>query len=70
MLDYGSVYSVGFGALGLGPNKLESQEVTKIEALEGLGITRIRAAFGYAVAIRGKFSFLQLLHKSLRIPTS
>lgn len=38
--------------MGLGEDNLESQVVQKIESLEGLGITRIKACFGYCVAIR------------------
>ncbi|KAL8286415.1 hypothetical protein RQP46_004432 [Phenoliferia psychrophenolica] len=48
--DEGSVYSAGFGALGLGAETLESAAVQRIPSLEG--ITRIRAGFGWAAAIR------------------
>ncbi|KAM0755142.1 RCC1/BLIP-II [Meredithblackwellia eburnea MCA 4105] len=49
--DEGHVYSAGFGALGLGSETLSSLEVKLIPGLEG--ITRIRAGWGWAVAIRG-----------------
>ncbi|SCZ93223.1 BZ3500_MvSof-1268-A1-R1_Chr6-2g08539 [Microbotryum saponariae] len=50
--DRGSVYSAGYGALGLGSSTLESTTVQRIDALEGCGITRIRAGWGWATAIR------------------
>ncbi|GAA5867271.1 hypothetical protein JCM3774_002395 [Rhodotorula dairenensis] len=50
--DRGSVYSAGFGALGLGESTLRSETTRRIEALEGEGIGRIRAGWGYAAAVR------------------
>ncbi|KAK4702873.1 hypothetical protein P7C70_g3350, partial [Phenoliferia sp. Uapishka_3] len=50
--DHGSVYSAGFGALGLGSEVLESHAVQRIPSLEG--ISRIRAGWGWAVAVRDK----------------
>lgn len=67
-LDKGSVYAAGFGALGLGREHLESQLVRRIDALEGKGITRIRAGYGAAIAIRG--TFFHLLFLSLIFLTS
>lgn len=54
--DQGSVYSAGFGALGLGPKTLESQIVRRIDSLEDQGISRIRAGWGWAAAVRGESS--------------
>lgn len=48
----GSVYSAGFGAIGLGPQHLESSFVQRVETLEGEGITRIRAGWGWSAAVR------------------
>ncbi|ORY79291.1 regulator of chromosome condensation 1/beta-lactamase-inhibitor protein II [Leucosporidium creatinivorum] len=50
--DKGSVYSAGYGALGLGPKTLESQIVRRLDTLEDRGITRIRAGWGWATAVR------------------
>ncbi|GAA5975842.1 hypothetical protein JCM10908_005298 [Rhodotorula pacifica] len=50
--DRGSVYSAGYGALGLGESGLRSAKPRRIEALEGEGIGRIRAGWGYAAAVR------------------
>lgn len=55
LADQGSVYSAGFGALGLGPKTLESQLVRRIDKLESEGVTRIRAGWGWAAAVRGAF---------------
>lgn len=55
------MYSAGFGALGLGRDVLESQLVRRIESLEGQGITRIRAGYGGALAVRG-----ELFHSQCR----
>lgn len=60
----GSVYSAGFGALGLGKETLESQTVRRIDSLEGEGITRIRADYGGAIAIRG----LSFIPRSIPAP--
>ncbi|BGP54430.1 hypothetical protein JCM8202v2_002009 [Rhodotorula sphaerocarpa] len=50
--DRGSVYSAGFGALGLGASLLRSERPRRIDALEGQDIARIRAGWGYAAAVR------------------
>lgn len=50
------MYSAGFGAVGLGPKLLESTFVRRIDKLEGEGVTRIRAGFGWAAAVRGQSS--------------
>ncbi|GAA5951146.1 hypothetical protein JCM8115_005068 [Rhodotorula mucilaginosa] len=50
--DRGSVYTAGFGALGLGASVLRSPRPRRVDALEGQGIERIRAGWGYAAAIR------------------
>ncbi|GAA5885643.1 hypothetical protein JCM6882_007509 [Rhodosporidiobolus microsporus] len=50
--DRGSVYSAGFGALGLGRETLSTLKMRVVEALEGAGVTRIRAGWGYAAAAR------------------
>ncbi|BGP06475.1 hypothetical protein JCM10049v2_002297 [Rhodotorula toruloides] len=50
--DRGSVYSAGYGALGLGKDKLQSQKPQRIDSLRGARINRIKAAWGYAAAVR------------------
>ncbi|GAA5849583.1 hypothetical protein JCM8547_000504 [Rhodosporidiobolus lusitaniae] len=50
--DQGSVSSAGFGAVGLGKSTLNSLKPQLIEALEGEGVSRIRAGWGYAAAVR------------------
>lgn len=55
--DKGSVYSAGYGALGLGPKTIESQIVRRLDTLEDQGITRIRAGWGWATAVRGESVF-------------
>ncbi|EGU12704.1 putative Uvb-resistance protein uvr8 [Rhodotorula toruloides ATCC 204091] len=56
--DRGSVYSAGYGALGLGKDTLQLQKPQRIDSLEGAGIDRIRAAWGYAAAVREDSSAL------------
>jgi hypothetical protein len=48
------VYSAGLGALGIGVKTLESTFVQRIDTLEGKGISRIRAGWGWAAAVRGE----------------
>lgn len=55
--DRGSVYSAGYGALGLGPDVLQAKKPQRIEELEDEGIGRIRAGWGYAAAVRGAFLY-------------
>ncbi|GAA6027647.1 hypothetical protein JCM8097_007963 [Rhodosporidiobolus ruineniae] len=51
--DRSTVYSAGFGALGLGKAAgLQAVKPRVIEALEGEGVSRIRAGWGYAAAVR------------------
>ncbi|GAA5928361.1 hypothetical protein JCM10213_005716 [Rhodosporidiobolus nylandii] len=50
--DQGSVYSAGYGALGLGKDAVRSLKARRIDALEGEGVSRIRAGWGYAAAVR------------------
>ncbi|GAA5998340.1 RCC1 domain-containing protein [Rhodotorula paludigena] len=50
--DRGSVYSAGYGALGLGMDVLQARKPQRIEELEDEGISRIRAGWGYAAAVR------------------
>ncbi|GAA5830750.1 hypothetical protein JCM11251_001062 [Rhodosporidiobolus azoricus] len=50
--DKGSVYSAGYGALGLGSEAVNSIKPRMIEALEEAGVNRIRAGWGYAAAVR------------------
>ncbi|TNY22351.1 putative Uvb-resistance protein uvr8 [Rhodotorula diobovata] len=50
--DRGSVYSAGFGALGLGAGTLHSMVPQRVERLEGAGVSRIRAGWGHAAAVR------------------
>ncbi|GAA5821445.1 hypothetical protein JCM3770_007085 [Rhodotorula araucariae] len=55
--DHGSVYSAGYGALGLGaPASATTTPSTttpaRIERLEGAGVKRIRAGWGYGAAVR------------------
>lgn len=54
------MYSAGFGALGLGPNTLESTAVRRIDALEGRSVNRIRAGWGWAAAVKGELSSIEL----------
>ncbi|GAA5968733.1 hypothetical protein JCM11641_000713 [Rhodosporidiobolus odoratus] len=50
--DRGSVYSCGYGALGLGKDTLQSLKPRRIDKLEGEGVSRISAGWGYAAAVR------------------
>ncbi|BGP38417.1 hypothetical protein JCM10450v2_002362 [Rhodotorula kratochvilovae] len=50
--DRGSVYSAGFGALGLGQGTLSAATPQRVEQLEGAGVARVRAGWGYAAAVR------------------
>ncbi|GAA5949831.1 hypothetical protein JCM21900_004216 [Sporobolomyces salmonicolor] len=50
--DRSDVYSCGFGALGLTSSRLSTLTPTRIDPLSGQGVTRIRARFGYAAAVR------------------
>lgn len=42
---------MGFGALGLGHDRLEAVSPQRVDALEGHAISRVRAGWGYAFAV-------------------
>ncbi|GAA6000427.1 hypothetical protein JCM10207_008007 [Rhodosporidiobolus poonsookiae] len=66
--DRGSVYSAGYGALGLGRDTLSTARPRVVEALEGWGVSRIRAGWGYAAAVRDAGSESALFSWGLNTP--
>ncbi|GAA5921507.1 hypothetical protein JCM3775_003080 [Rhodotorula graminis] len=66
--DRGSVYSAGYGALGLGQGVLHSAAPRRVEHLEGAGVSRIRAGSGYAAAVRDHASSSALYTWGLNNP--